>query len=91
MEIADDSNLLSKYRYQVLCRHRRQSPSEKFRQNESPKSNVEISQAQGQRITIGKGYCEGRQEEDGEFTLIEEDGLEGDVPEVRHEVSCRIH
>src|SRR5438552_10939472 len=80
MEIADHSNILSGHRHQVLCRHRQQSSLEQFRQNEPPKSNVGIGQTQGQRIAIGKGYCEGGQGEDREFTLVEKDGLEEHVP-----------
>ena len=91
MEIADHSNILSGHRHQVLCRHRQQSSLEQFRQNEPPKSNVGIGQTQGQRIAIGKGHCQGGQRKDGEFTLVGENGLEGDVPGTRHEASGRVH
>ena len=84
VEVASDTNVLSESRCQVLCRHRQQSSLEQFRQNEPPKSNAGIGQTQGQRIAIGKGYCEGGQGEDREFTLVEEDGLE------EHVLNCII-
>src|SRR5947207_15136692 len=67
MEVADDTNILSGHRCQVLYCDRQQILSDQFRENEPLESNVGISQTQGQGITFGKEYCEGGHGEDREF------------------------